>query len=345
MADRKSPATIMTFGEGVRVASLVALLLLTATGQITLWTLALIGMVGSVGTLAYTVGAPTAVPRLVNASGLAGANARIELYRSVAFASGPALAGALVGQVGTDLAFLAAISLSMIALMLINSLPTMPSTNQGRDQPLRQITEGARFVRDHIYLRPIVLTAVIFNTAWFCFQGVYVAYAVARLGMTADQIGLTLALYGAGMIVGTQISGALLLRRSFGMAVVIGPVFGAMASLVIMATLIVPSIALPAIAFFMLGMGPIIWSISTTTLRQAVTPAPMLGRVTALVVTSTAGFRPVGAGLGALAVLLGGYELALGISTLGFLAQAIVILRSPAVRIASLADVTERSGP
>jgi hypothetical protein len=59
----------------------------------------------------------------------------------------------------------------------------------------------------------------------------------------------------------------------------------------------------------------------------------MLGRVTALIITSTAGFRPIGAGLGALAYITGGYELVIAASTIGFLAQALVILRSPAARL------------
>jgi predicted MFS family arabinose efflux permease len=188
----------------------------------------------------------------------------------------------------------------------------------------------------HEYLRPIVLTAVLFNTAWFCVQGIYVAYAITRLNMTTGQTGMTLALYGIGMIVGSQVANVLDRRFSFGVSIIVGPIFGATASIAMLATLIWPSMLLPSLAYLLLGMGPIIWTISTTTLRQLVTPPPMLGRVTALIVTSTAGFRPIGAGIGALTFVLGGYDLVLAISTLGFIAQAFVILRSPAARIDAL---------
>ena len=64
-------------------------------------------------------------------------------------------------------------------------------------------------------------------------------------------------------------------------------------------TLARPSPALAALAFFLFGAGPILWTIATTTLRQAVTPNAMLGRVSAVILTATFGARPVGALIGA----------------------------------------------
>jgi len=60
-----------------------------------------------------------------------------------------------------------------------------------------------------------------------------------------------------------------------------------------------PSPLLVGASFFLFGAGPILWTISQTTLRQTVTPGALLGRVSALVMTATAGVRPVGAAIGA----------------------------------------------
>ena len=59
-------------------------------------------------------------------------------------------------------------------------------------------------------------------------------------------------------------------------------------------TIWVPSAWLAALSFFLIGADPMLWTISTTTLRQAVTPGEMLGRVSAVIVTATYGSRPVG---------------------------------------------------
>jgi hypothetical protein len=73
--------------------------------------------------------------------------------------------------------------------------------------------------------------------------------------------------------------------------------------------------------------------ISTTTLRQAVTPRDLLGRVAAINIMAT-GARPVGAAAGALIGALSGAEACLIVAAIGFLIQAIVILISPATRLA-----------
>lgn len=333
LMDRGRIKGIMAFGEVIRAVSLAMLLVTVTTGRATIPLLALLGMAGSIGTVAFTVGAPTIVPRLVGTHNLSRANGNIELTRSLAFAGGPALAGVLLGGIGAPSAFSVAVTLSLMALGLIWSLPPVTSTAASAERPLAQLAEGARFVWHHAYLRPIVVTAVIFNTAWFGLQGVYVAYAITLLGMSSGQVGATLALYGVGMIAGSRLARWMERRFSTGASIVIGPLCGATGALLILATLIWPTMVLPALAYLLLGMGPVVWTITTTTLRQSVTPPPMLGRVTALIITSTGGFRPIGAGLGALAYLVGGYELVLVASTVGFLAQAAFILRSAPARL------------
>jgi hypothetical protein len=72
-----------------------------------------------------------------------------------------------------------------------------------------------------------------------------------------------------------------------------------------------------------------LWVISTTTLRQTVTPAHLLGRVSALAALAT-GARTVGAGLGAVLAGIYGAEAALLAALLLFVVQAAVILVSPA---------------
>ena len=90
---------------------------------------------------------------------------------------------------------------------------------------------------------------------------------------------------------------------------------------------------LASLGFFLLGAGPILWVISTTTLRQSVTPPSLLGRVSAINIMSY-GARPVGAALGALIGGFYGAEACLYLAVAIFGAQALVILLSPAVSLA-----------
>src|ERR1044072_6852227 len=83
----------------VRATALAGILLLIWLGKMTLPLLSLLGFIAVCGTVAYSVAAPALVPSLVTSQQLPAANARIELGRTIAFASGPALGGVLVGWV------------------------------------------------------------------------------------------------------------------------------------------------------------------------------------------------------------------------------------------------------
>ena len=333
LADRISRRWLMTASEAVRAAALLGILMLIGLDLLTLPLLALLGFVAVCGTVAYSVAAPALVPSLVSAKLLPAANARIELARTIAFAGGPALGGVLVGGVGAAPAFGFAAALSIMAVMLLSGIHEPAREPAPRRHPLQDIREGAVFVLHHPLLRPVFITQFIFNIASFLVLAVFVPYAVRHLGLSAIGVGATLAMYGVGMVMGALLATRLMRRLSFGTVVALGPVTGFVAAAVLALTTFMASPLLAGLGFFLLGAGPILWVISTTTLRQSVTPPRLLGRVSAINVLSY-GARPVGAALGA---LVGGFysaEACLYLAVAIFGAQALVILMSPAVSLA-----------
>ena len=333
LADRGSRRRLMAGAEALRALALAGVLTLAYAGLLTLPLLALCGFVGACGTVAYSVTAPALVPALVPAHALAEANGRIELARTLAFAGGPALAGALVGWTGGTPAFGVAAALSIAAVVLLSGVrePARPPVASRR--VLRDVCDGATFVFGHPLLRPIFLTQLVFNTAAFVLQAVYVPYAVHRLGLSALGVGLTLATYGVGMVVGALLAPRIMRVVPFGLVIVLGPIAGLAAGLVMVLTLWVGTGWLAAFSFFLLGAGPIVWVISTATLRQTVTPAELLGRASALSMTAT-GARPIGAALGALLGASYGVETCLVVAAVGFFVQAVLIVASPVPALA-----------
>jgi predicted MFS family arabinose efflux permease len=339
LADRVARRRLMAGSEALRAASLLTVIVLLAGGGLDLPLLALLGFIGAIGTVCYSVAAPALLPSMVPRHQLGDANRWLELARSAAYAGGPALGGAIVGWMGASTAYVIATVLSLLAAVLLMRLPESAPAQSARRNPLHEVTEGARFVLTHTLLRPILITAVFFNTAWFVLQAVYVAYAIQHLGLTATGVGLTLGVYGAGMIVGALLAPRLMRRLSFGTMIFLGPLAGLLAALVMLATLWMPSGILAAASFFLFGAGPILWTITTTTLRQVVTPLAMLGRVSALVMTATFGARPIGAAIGALLAARAGVGACLALSAALFTVQLAVIMLSPAARLTALPDL------
>jgi predicted MFS family arabinose efflux permease len=338
LADRISRRWVMAGSEALRAAALAGILLLIWLGQMTLPLLSLLGFIAVCGTVAYSVAAPALVPSLVSSEQLPAANARIELARTVAFASGPALGGVLVGWIGAAPAFGFAAALSVIAVVLLSGIYEPTRAPAPRRHPLQEIREGAAFVLHHPLLRPVFITQFIFNTASFLLLAVFVPYAVRHLGLSATGVGVTLGMYGVGMVVGALLATRIMQRLAFGTVIGLGPVTGFVAAMVMALTTIVPTPWLAGLSFFLLGVGPILWVISTTTLRQSVTPPSLLGRVSAINIMSY-GARPLGSALGAIVGGLYSAEACLYLAAIIFGAQALVILLSPAVSLARQPDM------
>ena len=336
LADRSSRRRLMVAAEALRALSLAGLLAATASGQLSLALLAVLGFVGASGTVGFSVAAPALVPALVPSALLGVANSRLELARSAAFAAGPAAAGAVVSWAGASTAFLLATMLSALAVALLLRLPEPPRTPAPPRHPWLELKDGGRLVWGHALLRPILLTAVAWNLSWFVLQAAYVPYALRMLGLSAQAVGFTLASYGAGMVIGALAAPRFLAALPFGTVVVVGPVVSVAAMATMVATLLWPSGVLAGLAFFLFGMGPILWTISSTTLRQTVTPQALLGRVSSIFLTVNMGARPLGAALGGLVGAQWGAGACLVLALAGFVVQAALIFASPVRRLQRL---------
>jgi hypothetical protein len=134
--------------------------------------------------------------------------------------------------------------------------------------------------------------------------------------------------------VGAALAGPRVMRRwRLGAVIAVGPLAGLAAGLVMLATVWWATPWLAALSFLLIGAGPVLWVISSTTLRQAVTPPHLIGRVSAVVMTATHGARPLGALIGAAVGSFAGAPWCLAVAVLAFIAQAVIILCSPAFRL------------
>jgi len=343
LADRSRRSRVMAGAEAWRSISLLCLLVLAVHGTLTLPLLAIFGFAGACGTVVYSVATPALVSTLVRPEALLTANSRIELARTIALAAGPALAGAVVDWSGATPAFGVAAGLSTIAVILLVGLREPPRTLARRQHPLSEIKQGLSFVFSHQLLRPIFVTQFIFNTANFTIQAIYAPYAIHRLGLTASLVGLTLAAFGVGMVSGALLAPRIMRAMRIGFVIAIGPIAGLVAALVMLSTISLPSPFLATLSFFIMGAGPILWVVSTTTLRQTVTPPELLGRVSAINIMAYSA-RPLGAAIGAAIGGRYGAEIALVVAAAGFFLQVIVILSSRVTRLV-LPSVAVRHPP
>jgi len=332
LADRMSRRSLMMSAELLRFASLILILALSLMNQLSWPLLAFLGFIGVCGTVLFSVAAPATVPALVPAHLLSTANARIELARTTALTAGPAIGGLLISGTGAGGAFGLAAGLSMLAVVSLARIAKPVQVVRKPRKPVQEIRDGVAFVFSHRLLAPIFATQFVFNVALFVILAVFVPHAIHHLRLSPSAVGIILGMFGFGMVVGAVLAPRIMAAVPFGAVVAIGPIFGFAGSLAILSTTVVANPILAGLGFFLLGAGPILWIISTTTLRQSVTPPELLGRVSAIN-TLAYGARPIGAGVGALVSGLFSIEACLFVASLGFAIQVGIIMLSPAVKL------------
>jgi predicted MFS family arabinose efflux permease len=333
LADRVRRGRLMARAEALRAAALIAICAMVVFGGLSISGLAILGFIGATGTVTYSVTAPALIPSLVHYAGLPRANGRLELARSMAFTAGPGLGGILVGWIGPGPAFGLASLLSVTAVLFLSGINDPPREPAPRRHILREVADGASFGFSNKLLRPILITSAMYNVGWFMLQAVYVPYAVHELGLDASGVGMVLAGYGVGMILGALTASRIIRHIRYGTMIMIGPWGAAVAVLLMLLTFWIRSPLLFGFAFFVTGSTSVCWIVSSTTLRQAVTPLSMLGRVSATITTMGFGSRPVGAALGGIIGSAWGVHAALLAAAFMFIAQMIWVWLSPPARL------------
>jgi predicted MFS family arabinose efflux permease len=330
LADRISRPRLLLLTEGARFASLVLITWLAAMGTPDWRMLAVLSFVLAMGTVGFGVAAPALIAASTPSALVGAANARIEVARACAFAIGPTLAGYLAqgGQIAWAFGVAALFSLLAMGWFSVLHHPAATKPSAAPAAFWVQAREGIAFVAGHQLLRPIMATQLVFNAAWMVLVATFVPFAVGTLQWSAAFTGLAMGWAGIGMVTGALAAGWALRRLPLGRVVGIGPVCGLLSALTITSLAWWPSQALACVGFFLLGSGPMLWTVSTTTLRQKVTPAALMGRVSAVSVLAF-GARPVGALLAAVVGSYWGAWPCLALSSALFAVQAVLVLSSP----------------
>ena len=301
LVDRMSKKRVMFATELIRVFALLAVVLLIYLDRVSLWSLAALGFLAALGSVGFNAALPAYVPTLVEKSRLTFYNGRLELVRSLSVMLGPALAGALAAWFGASNAFvigviLTALTLSFVLKISQNGKVDNPDVDKN---PMRDIVDGAAFIMQNVQLSTIMLVAFVWNCGWFALQAAFMPLAINTWGLSTQVIGYALGCMGIGLMVGSFFSQRIIKFLGFGPSLAFGPVMSFIAALLILANVRYETAMLPAMAFFLFGFGPVIWIITSNTLRQHITPAHMIGCVSAMYMTTNWGARPFGALLGA----------------------------------------------
>lgn len=274
--DRRNLITAVSTLRAVVMAILCGLVFFGEAGLPVLYAVAFLQGVGEV----FSDNAVFAlVPGVVARERLEDANGRLEaiVVATNQFA-GPALGGLLFAQ-SAGLPFLvdAGSFLLMTLLLLgVRKRPQRPAAPTAKTTIRADISEGIRWLRARPSLRNLSYIAALTNVALNGTFAIFVLFALEELDLSAPAFGVLLSIEAVGALAGSLVAARIRRRIGIPLALAVALAVAGLANLTMAATGIVPLVAAMMVAVAFAGG---VWNVLTNSLRQALTPDRLLGRV------------------------------------------------------------------
>ena len=302
-ADRLRRRPIMIACDAARMVALASVPIAFAFNALAMPQMYVVALVTGVGTVFFDVSYQSYLPALISRADLVEGNSKLQFSGSLAQMAGPALAGFLIQFVGAARAVAvdaASFLVSVLSLWWIRRPEPAPKpvSESGRSGFRSEMWEGIRFVFGNPTIWKIAGSTSTSNLGSNLFFAVYLIFAYRVLHLSPGVIGLVFGAGAVGGLLGALSASAIARRIGLGPTLLVTIIaFGLGALLVPLAQF---GFAVPLLlASSMIGsFANPVYNINQVSLRQAITPDRVQGRMNATVRTVIWGTIPIGAFIG-----------------------------------------------
>jgi predicted MFS family arabinose efflux permease len=297
LADRWDRRRLMWISDIGRLVVTGVLAVMVAANAVTMP--ALLGVVfvlASISTV-FSSAAPALLPDVVSGANLHRANARLAAgTTSGSSFLGPSIGALLFGLVAWSPFAIDALTFAVAALC-VRGLPSgpAPASSGPRRSARHEMAEALAWLRGSRVLLVLAAATALLATATGAFLGTFVLFVLEVLRQPEQAYGGMIALFATGSLVGSVLSTWLATRLGTRLTIWLAPAVGGASFLGLGLSTRWP---FAAVALLALGMASAVWNVAVTTVRQRVTPRPLLGRSTGLFLVITNASVALGAPAG-----------------------------------------------
>ncbi|MDP8910597.1 MAG: MFS transporter [Actinomycetota bacterium] len=304
--DRLPRRPILILADVGRAVLLATIPIAYAFDMLTIWQLYAVGFFVGICTVFFDVAYQSYLPSLVAREQLVEGNSKLEISRSGAQLGGPAIAGVLVKVVGAPFAILLdALSFLASGLFVLairkreENVPTRDERREAKPDMRKELAEGLRWVLGNPYLRTIASSTATFNFFGSLMGAILIVYLVRSLGMGPAMIGVMFAIANVGYLAGALTANRVASKIGVGRTIVGGAMCG-------IATLLIPLAPQTArgafpyivVAETIMMYGVVLYNVTQVSMRQAITPERLQGRMNSVMRFIVWGVMPLGTLLG-----------------------------------------------
>ena len=346
--DRLRRRPILVVGDVSRALLLGSVPVAYWLGALTMAQLYVVGFLVGIATVFFDVAYQSYLPALVERQQLIDGNAKLEISRAAAQLGGPGLAGIVIDflRAPAALAF-DAVSFVGSALFIfrIRKHELAPARDAQSPRMREELREGLRYVFRHPFLKNIAACTALFNFWGNMGFAVLLVFARRELHLSPLAIGLAFTLSNVGPLLAAFNASRISSRFGVGRTIIGASIIGAPTFLVIpFAPQGNAALALLIPAFIVGGLSNVIYNVTQVSLRQAITPARLQGRMNSVMRFIVWGTIPLGSIIGGVLASTIGVQETLIVSGIGCFMPFLPVLFSPVRRIESMPEPVDEAG-
>jgi hypothetical protein len=282
----------------------------------------------------FAIADNSSLPLIVGRKFLYRANAKLETTAAVSESVGPGLSAVLLGLVGGP----KTIAVPIIALLLANFAlirVKFRSMTVPEPEPGSQPAAGSwQLMSQDLRLRYLFSSWLGFAFFGSFIGTLYLPYCLNVLNFSPEYTGLTVSAGGVGALVGAMFAPRIARHVSLGRSTALGLLLAGVAYLllVVVNDASPTALVLVGLAQFIGDFFLIFFFVGVSSMRQAITPETILGRVTANFALGSGLLAIVGALTSGYLAQIFGFRLVLSIAIAGLIVASFFILFPKAIR-------------
>jgi MFS family permease len=306
--DRLPRRLILVAGDFGRAISLASIPIAYELHALTIWQLFVIGFINGTLTVFFDVADQSFLPAILEPDDLIEGNSKLQVSGSAAQVLGQPLGGGFVGLLSAPIAVLVDAASFVVSGGLIFWIRKAEPRRAAGGSPaagpmpvagLRgEIAEGLRYVLGHPYLRYIAASTGSSNLFSNIGFATFAVFTYRTLGLSAFTVGIIGGLGSLGILVGALVAGPIAERIGVGRTILWSMILSGPTAL--LAAAAQPDTAVPLlVASGLLGsFAGVVYNINQVSLRQAITPERIQGRMNATMRFLVWGTIPIGQVIG-----------------------------------------------
>lgn len=330
--DRMRRRRVLLVADVGRLVALGSIPIASAVASVTLPHLFVVAFVTGVFTVFFDVAYQSYLPELVERQQLVEGNAKLAASESTAHVVGPGIGGALINWVGASTAVVAdalSYAVSFVCVVAIRTPAEVPHRGDNPTSLVTDIREGLRFVWHEHRIRAVAFCTATANLFSGVMMAVVLLLMTRVLGFSGGKIGFVFAVSGLGAIVGSMIAPSLARRFGVGPAILLSILVSGVGPFLIAGATGGAAPALLALGFGIVGGAGVAYNINQVSVRQAICPRRLQGRMNASVRFLVWGTLPLGGFIGGVLGSTIGLRSTLWVAAVGQAIAFLWLLPSP----------------